>query len=170
MPLPLNDKVTAPDFTFQKLRGEETLPLKQFEGKVLFVVNTASQCGFTPQYEGLEALYKQFKDQGLVIIGVPSNDFGAQEPGSNQDIASFCQIKFGVTFPLAGKEIVKGNDAHPFFLWAKQTLGIGSAPKWNFHKYLIDRKGHLIDFYLPIAPPDSAKIKTAIQKALTESA
>ncbi len=161
-------ETTAYDFTFQKLREKGTLPLKQFEGKVLLVVNTASQCGFTPQYDGLEKLYNTYKDQGLVVIGVPSNDFGGQEPGSNQDIANFCRINYGVTFPMAEKEVVSGDGAHPFYVWAKKTLGFGTAPKWNFHKYLIDRHGRLIDYFNSTTTPDSERVQDAIEKALAQ--
>lgn len=163
----MKDK-TAYDFSFQKLHGNEKLPLKQFEGKVLLIVNTASKCGFTPQYDGLEKLYNAYKDQGLVVIGIPSNDFGGQEPGTNQDIANFCGINYGVTFPMADKEAVSGNNAHPFYIWAKKTLGFWTAPKWNFHKYLVDRHGKMIDYFHSTTSPDSNRIKRAIQKALAE--
>ncbi|WP_058388033.1 glutathione peroxidase, partial [Legionella cherrii] len=141
----LNDN--AYDYSFHTLRGHEPLPLSSFRGKVLMIVNTASKCGFTPQYARLEKLYEQYKDRGLVILGVPSNDFGGQEPGTEQDIASFCQVNYGVTFPMTAKEVVSGKNAHPFYLWAREKLGFGTAPKWNFHKYLINRKGELIDYF-----------------------
>ena len=160
---------TAYDFSFQKLEEEGGLPLKQFTGKVLLIVNTASQCGFTPQYDGLEKLYEKYKEKGLVIIGVPSNDFGAQEPGSAQEIAHFCKINYGVTFPMAAKEVVSGDEAHPFYLWAKEVLGFGTAPKWNFHKYLIDRHGKLIDYFNSTTAPDANRIKEAIEQALAGS-
>ena len=159
---------TAYDFTFQKLREDEKLPLKQFEGKVLLIVNTASHCGFTPQFDGLEKLYTTYKEKGFVIIGVPSNDFGAQEPGTSEEIATFCKINYGVTFPMAEKEVVSGDGAHPFYVWARKTLGFGTAPKWNFHKYLVDRHGKLIDYFNSTTTPDSHKIKSAIEKALAE--
>lgn len=158
----------AYDFSFKTLMSQEELPLKQFEGRVILVVNTASECGFTPQYEGLEKLYETYKDEGLVIIGVPSNDFGKQEPGSDQEIAKFCKINYGVTFPMASKEVVSGDKAHPFYLWAKQKLGFGTAPKWNFHKYLINRKGELIDYFNSTTSPDTKRFKDAIEKALNE--
>lgn len=167
----MKDKIeekTAYDFTFHKLREKGDLPLKQFEGKVLLIVNTASHCGFTPQYDGLEKLYNAYKDKGLVIIGVPSNDFGGQEPGSNEEIANFCKINYGVTFPMAEKEIVSGDNAHPFYVWAKKNLGFGTAPKWNFHKYLVNRHGKLIDYFNSTTAPDSDRIKEAVEKALEE--
>lgn len=158
----------AYDFTFQKLREDGTLPLKMFAGKVLLIVNTASQCGFTPQYEGLEKLYNDYKDKGLVIIGIPSNDFGGQEPGTSEEIADFCRVNYGVTFPMAEKEVVSGDNAHPFYLWARETLGFGTAPKWNFHKYLVSRQGKLVDYFNSTTPPSSSRIKEAIEKALTQ--
>ncbi len=161
--------ITAYDFSFKTLMGEENLPLNQFKGKVVLLVNTASKCGLTPQYAGLDALYKNYKDQGLVVLGVPSNDFGAQEPGTSEDIANFCKINYGVTFPMAAKEIVSGNDAHPFYKWAKKKLGFGTAPKWNFHKYLIDKNGNLIDYFNSTTAPDSENIKKSIEKLLQQS-
>lgn len=159
---------TAYDFSFKTLMGNDPLPLKQYEGDVILVVNTASKCGFTPQYEGLENLYTTYKDRGFVIIGVPSNDFGAQEPGTNQEIAHFCKLNYGVSFPMASKEVVSGDGAHPFYVWAKNTLGFGTAPKWNFHKYLIDRHGKLIDYFNSTTSPDADRVKKAIEKALSE--
>lgn len=156
------------DFSFKTLTGEQPLPLSQFKGKVLLIVNTASQCGFTKQYAGLEKLYEKYKDQGFVILGVPSNDFGGQEPGSNQDIASFCQLNFGVSFPMAAKEVVSGNSAHPFYQWARKTLGFGTAPKWNFHKYLIDRDGHLVDYFYTTTAPDASRLHDAIEQLLAK--
>lgn len=159
---------TAYDFSFKTLMDEDSMPLRQFEGKVMLIVNTASKCGFTPQYEGLEKLYNTYKDKGLVVIGVPSNDFGKQEKGANQEIASFCSVNYGVTFPMTSKEIVSGKKAHPFYAWAKKELGFGTAPKWNFHKYLINRKGELIDYFNSPTSPDSDRIKQAVEKALME--
>lgn len=160
------DDTTAYDFTFKKLREDESLPLKQFEGKVVLIVNTASKCGFTPQYDGLEKLYNTYKEQGFVVIGVPSNDFGEQEPGSSEEIVKFCRNNYGVTFPMTEKEVVSGDQAHPFYVWAKKTLGFGTAPKWNFHKYLIDRQGKLVDYFNSVTPPESDRIKGAIEKLL----
>jgi len=155
---------SAYDFAFETLDGKP-LPLSQFNGKVILLVNTASKCGFTPQYKGLEALYNSYKDQGLVIIGVPSNDFGGQEPGSAQEIKSFCQLNYGVTFPMASKQVVSGENANAFYLWAATVLE-GSEPKWNFHKYLIDRHGHLVDYFSSMTAPDSEKLTSAIEKQL----
>jgi glutathione peroxidase len=159
---------SAYDYSFKTLIGEEPLPLKQFAGKVILIVNTASHCGFTQQYEGLQKLYEKYKDRGLVILGVPSNDFGGQEPGSNKDIASFCKLNYGVSFPMAAKEAVSGIQAHPFYQWAKSKLGFGTAPKWNFHKYLIDQNGHLVDYFNSTTSPTSSKIENMIEKLLKE--
>lgn len=159
---------TAYDFSFNHLMEDKPLALSEFKGKVILIVNTASECGFTPQYEGLEKLYETYKDKGFVIIGVPSNDFGGQEPGSNQEIAKFCKINYGVTFPMASKEVVSGDDAHPFYQWARKTLGFGTAPKWNFHKYLINRKGELVDYFNSTTSPENDRVKEAIEKALKE--
>ncbi|WP_058464876.1 glutathione peroxidase [Legionella cincinnatiensis] len=158
----------AYDYSFHTLRGHEPLPLSSFQGKVLMVVNTASKCGFTPQYAGLEKLYEQYKDRGLVVLGIPSNDFGGQEPGTEQEISNFCQVNYGVSFPMAAKEVVSGKNAHPFYLWARKELGFGTAPKWNFHKYLINRKGKLIDYFYSTTSPDTGRVIKIIEKALDE--
>lgn len=159
---------SAYDYSFKTLHEGSALPLSQFKGKVLLVVNTASKCGFTPQYEGLEKLYETYKDKGLVIVGVPSNDFGEQEPGNAQEIANFCKVNYGVSFPMTEKEVVVGDAAHPFYQWAATTLGFGSAPKWNFHKYLVDRQGKLVDFYFSNVTPESDTLVKAIEKALAQ--
>lgn len=161
---------SAYDFSFTDLKTGKPLPLSSFGGKVLMVVNTASHCGFTPQYDALEKVYNKYKDKGFVILGVPSNDFGEQEPGSSEEIASFCKLNYGVTFPMTAKEVVSGDHAHPFYLWAKKTLGFGTAPKWNFHKYLINRQGKLVDYYNSPTKPDSDKVTKEIEKLLSEPA
>ena len=133
-------------YEFEAIEGGK-LPLGKWQGKVLLVVNTASFCGYTRQYEGLQTLWERYEKRGLVVVGVPSNDFGAQEPKSEAEIASFCQGAFGVTFPLTTKEAVAGPQAHPFYRWAREVLGAGNAPRWNFHKYLVGRDGKLIAGY-----------------------
>ena len=158
---------SAYDFQFEGLTGD-AMPLSAYQGKVLLVVNTASKCGFTPQYAKLQALYARFKDQGLVVIGVPSNDFGQQEPGDASQIASFCQLNYGVTFPMTSKQVVTGDQAHPFYKWVRETLGFGAAPNWNFHKYLINKKGQAVDFYLSTTAPDSDNIIRNIEVLLKE--
>lgn len=160
------DTHTAYDFSFTSLVGNNPMPLSAYRGQVILVVNTASQCGFTPQYEGLEKLYKKYSDKGLVILGVPSNDFGQQEPGSNQEIAHFCALNYGVSFPMASKEDVVGDNAHPFYKWARTQFGMMSAPKWNFHKYLVGRYGKLVDYFHSTTTPDSSNLIEAVEKAL----
>ena len=159
---------TAYDYAFKTLLKHEDLPLSQFKGKVILIVNTASECGFTPQYEGLQKLYDTYKDKGLVIVGVPSNDFGKQEPGDEEAIGAFCKLNYGVTFPMATKQVVTGDNAHPFYIWAKKTLGFGTAPKWNFHKYLIDKNGKLVDYFNSTTSPMSGSVTKRIEALLAE--
>jgi glutathione peroxidase len=156
---------SAYDFSFETLQGKP-YPLKDLEGRPLVVVNTASKCGFTPQYKGLEALWQAYKAKGLVVIGVPCNDFGAQEPGSHDEIAQFCELNYGVDFPIMGKVHVKGDAAHPFFTWAAKQGGFLAAPKWNFFKYLVGKDGKLAEWFSSVTAPDSAKFKAAIEKML----
>ena len=140
------------------------MSLCQFRGKVLLVVNTASQCGYTPQYEGLEKLYRRYRDRGLVILGFPANDFGGQEPGSNKEIARFCELNYGVTFPMFEKTSVVGANAHPLYRdLAAQT---GKAPRWNFHKYLIDRAGQPVASFESKLEPSDPKLTGQIEKVL----
>lgn len=158
-------ETTAYDFTLTGIDGEP-MPLSQFKGQPVLVVNTASECGFTPQYEELEALWQAYKGKGLVIVGVPSNDFGGQEPGTASDIASFCKLNYGVTFPLADKTVVKGATAHPFYTWAGEQAGMLGRPKWNFHKYLIGADGRFVDWFSTQTKPMGPKIRAAVEKAL----
>jgi glutathione peroxidase len=160
---------TAFDFSFDALDGA-ALPLTTFRGKALLVVNTASACGYTPQYEALERLWRARRGEGLMILGVPSNDFGRQEPGSPQEIARFCTDRYDVTFPLAAKTIVTGERAHPFYRWVGEQVGLLGRPHWNFHKYLFDRRGNLVDWFSTRTPPDAAKVTKAIDVALATSA
>lgn len=155
-------------FTFDPLMGDKPLQLSDYKGRALLVVNTASKCGFTGQYDGLEALYQQYKEQDLIVIGVPSNDFGGQEPGSSEEIAEFCKLNYGVTFPMTAKYSVKGDKAHPFYSYAKKTLGFGTAPKWNFHKYLINRHGKIIDYFHSTTKPNAPRLVEAVEAALKE--
>ncbi|RUP00720.1 glutathione peroxidase [Hyphomicrobium sp.] len=154
-------------FEFTSIDGKP-LPLKQFEGRVLLVVNTASFCGYTPQYQGLEELYSRYQTQGLTVIGVPANDFGQQEPKKEAEIKKFCQGAFGVTFPLTSKQVVVGDGAHPFYRWAATTLGKENVPAWNFHKYLVARGGHLIGSFRSEVTPDSTELRGAIERALSD--
>lgn len=162
---PAMAETTAYDFTLTGIDGKP-MPLAQFKGHPMLVVNTASECGYTPQYEGLEALYQAYKDKGLVIVGVPSNDFGGQEPGTATEIASFCKLNYGVTFPLADKTVVKGAKADPFYKWAGAQAGPEGLPKWNFHKYLIGADGRFIGWFSTQATPMGPKIKGAVEKVL----
>jgi len=153
------------DFKALNNKGAE-VNFSEFEGKVLMIVNTASKCGFTPQYDGLEALYKKYKDQGLVIVGFPCDQFAHQEPGSNEEIAEFCRLNHGVTFPLMAKIEVNGDNAHPIYKYLKSVArGIfGSAIKWNFTKFLINRDGSVIKRYGPAVKPE--KMEKDIQGML----
>ncbi|MCY4303524.1 MAG: glutathione peroxidase [Aestuariivita sp.] len=159
---------TAYDFSFDALMAEKPIKISNYRENVILVVNTASKCGFTGQYKGLEALYQRYRDDGLVIIGVPSNDFGQQEPGSNEEIANFCKINYGVTFPITSKYSIKGDNAHPFYEYARKKLGFDTAPKWNFHKYLINRQGMLVNYFHSATKPDSDRLVKAITSLLKE--
>jgi len=152
--------------TFPRLQDEQPQNLCQYQGKVILVVNTASYCGFTDQYDGLEKLYAKYKDRGFVVLGFPSNDFGKQEPGSNKEIADFCKNTYDVKFPMFVKSIVSGNDANPLFkMLVKET---GTKPKWNFYKYLVDRKGNIIDSFNSLTKPESKSITGEIERLLNE--
>jgi glutathione peroxidase len=157
----------AHSFNFVSLDAQP-LPLSDFKGKVVLVVNTASQCGLTPQYKELEELYQRYKDQGLVILGVPSNDFGQQEPGNSEEITCFLEEHYPVTFPITEKEVVSGKNAHPFYLWAGKKVWFFGRPAWNFHKYLIGKNGEFIDWFASTTLPLSPKITRAIEKALAK--
>ncbi len=159
---------SAHDFTFTSIDGSP-MPLSQYAGKVLLVVNTASLCGFTPQYQGLQALYERYGDRGLVVIGAPSNDFGGQEPKSEGEIKEFCQGAFGVTFPLTEKVSVTGPDVHPFYRWARETGGEKLAPRWNFHKYLISAKGKLVGAFSTRTKPQAKELTDAINEQLASA-
>ena len=152
--------------TFLRLQDEAPQNLCQYQGKVILVVNTASFCGFTSQYEGLEKIYAKYKDRGFVVLGFPSNDFGQQEPGSNKEIADFCKNTYDVKFPMFAKSVVSGSNANPLFkmLIAKT----GTTPKWNFYKYLIDRNGNVVDSYNSTTKPTSNTITNDIEKLLKE--
>jgi glutathione peroxidase len=155
----------AHEFAFTSIDGEP-LPLSQFAGKAILVVNTASECGLTPQYAGLEELWSGRRDEGLVVLGVPANDFGSQEPGSEDEIKSFCESRYSVDFPMTAKAVVKGEAAHPFYLWAKSELGEQAEPKWNFHKILIGRDGRAIAGFGSRIEPGDPHLTAAIDQAL----
>jgi glutathione peroxidase len=156
------------EFTMDALNGTPT-PLASFKGKVMLVVNVASQCGYTYQYEGLQALYMKYKDQGLVVAGFPANNFGAQEPGSNAEIGAFCKSKFGVTFPMFSKISVKGSDKAPLYQFltdSKANPKTGGEIPWNFTKYLVDRDGKVLARFDAPVEPDSKELTSAIEAAL----
>jgi glutathione peroxidase len=152
--------------TFKRLQDDAPQNLCQYTGKVLLVVNTASYCGFTPQYEGLEKLYANYGAQGLVVLGFPSNDFGQQEPGKGKDIADFCFNTYGVKFPMFEKSVVTGKNANPLFL--ELAKAGGGSPRWNFYKYLVGRDGKLIDSYSSMTAPDGSSIVSDVKKALAQ--
>ena len=146
-----------------KLSGE-SVGLKEYEGKVALVVNTASKCGFTPQYKGLQALYSELSPRGFVILGFPSNDFGGQEPGTSEEIKQFCELNYKVTFPMFSKVVTKaGPDQSPIYSWLGQT---GNLPKWNFSKYLIGKDGKVVAFFPSNVTPESPELRQAIESAL----
>ena len=158
---------TAFDHAFESIDGG-ALSLGQYRGKVLLVVNTASFCGFTPQYEGLQKLWQSYEGRGLVVIGVPSNDFGEQEPNAEGEFKTLCQGAYGVTFPLSAKHQVSGAQAHPFYRWSASVLGPGSAPRWNFHNILIGRDGRSVAAYASSVAPMSATPVAAIERELAK--
>ena len=153
------------DFTATTIDGKQQ-PLSDFAGDVVLVVNTASECGFTPQFVGLEELWRTYRDQGLTVVGFPCNQFGGQEPGEDDEIGAFCQKNYGVSFPMMSKVDVNGDDAHPVFQWLKSEKGglLGSAIKWNFTKFLVGRDGEVIGRYAPNTAPEA--LTKDIEKAL----
>ena len=155
----------AYDFDFNNLDGKK-LKLSDYKNKVIVVVNVASQCGFTNQYEDMQKIWESYKEKGIVMLGIPSNDFGGQEPGSNKEIKTFCETTFGITFPITEKVSVKGDNAHPFYKWAKDNHGIGAIPKWNFHKIIVGKEGKVIDTFASFTKPNSKKIIALIQKEI----
>ena len=156
------------DFTMKTIEGKDT-QLSAYKGKVLLIVNVASRCGYTPQYEGLEALYRKYKDQGFTILGFPANNFGRQEPGTDAEILTFCSTKYGVTFDMFSKISVKGGDQHPmygFLTSTKTNPQFSGDVKWNFQKYLVDRKGNIVGKFDSADKPLSSEMTSAIEKAL----
>ena len=153
-------------FTFKSINGEESIKLSNFSGKAVLVVNTASRCGFTSQYNGLQSLWEKYKDRGLVVLGVPSHDFGGQEPGTEKEIKNFCTVNFNVNFPMTEKQVVSGKSAHPFYIWAAKELGALSKPRWNFFKILIDGDGKAVDWFASNTSPTSSKVISAIESIL----
>jgi glutathione peroxidase len=161
---PAMNKVAAFAFSFPALDGG-TVRLADYAGKPILVVNTASLCGYTPQYAGLQDVWTRFKDRGLLLVGVPSNDFGAQEPGGAAEINETAHHQYGVTFPITAKADVKGPNAHPFYKWAAGEMP-NATPQWNFHKYLIGRDGHIAAAFPSAVEPTDTRVVTAIAKEL----
>ena len=154
-------------FTLNSIDGKPT-PLADYKGKVILLVNVASQCGYTPQYGALEAIYEKYKDRGFVILGFPANNFGAQEPGTNEEIKTFCSRKYNVTFPMYAKISVKGDDLAPLYSYLTKETGTGIAGdiQWNFTKFLVDRNGNVVQRFEPAVTPDSSQVTSAIEKQL----
>ena len=155
----------AYNFSFKDLDGS-SLSLSEYKGKVIIVVNVASQCGFTKQYEDMQKVWEKYQEKGIVMLGVPSNDFGKQEPGNNAEIKNFCEANFGITFPMTEKIIVKGKSAHPFYVWARENHGNSAIPKWNFHKIIIGKNGKILNTFSSITNPSSNKFIKVIEEAL----
>jgi glutathione peroxidase len=154
----------ASDFSFKDVEGE-TINLANYKDKVIVIVNVASRCGFTNQYKDLQVLWKDYKDKGLIVIGVPSNNF-RQEPGTNKEIKNFCETTFGISFPITEKLNVIGTSAHPFFKWAKDNHGSSAIPKWNFHKIIVGKNGKVVETFASITKPSSKKFISAIEKEI----
>tara|TARA_B110001450_G_scaffold253272_1_gene276425 strand:- start:517 stop:1020 length:504 start_codon:yes stop_codon:yes gene_type:complete len=146
--------------------NNETIDLALYKNKTILLVNVASNCGFTKQYTDLQNLYEKFKEKNFFVIGIPSNQFGGQEPGSNKDIKDFCETNFDITFPIMSKYDVKGDNAHPIYLWAKKNYGSSAIPKWNFHKILINKEGKIENTYASFTNPLSSKILKDLEKIL----
>jgi len=145
---------------------DEPVSLCQFRGKVLLIVNTASECGYTPQYDGLEKLYRRYRDKGFAVLGFPANDFGGQEPGSNKEIAQFCRVNYGITFPVFAKTAVVGTSANPLF--RELAARTGKLPRWNFHKYLLDREAQPVAVFESAVEPEDRRLTAQIEKLLVE--
>jgi glutathione peroxidase len=156
---------SAYDFEFVGINGSP-LPLKQFEGRALMVVNVASRCGFTPQYSGLQRLYQDYGASGLTVIGVPCNQFLWQEPAKEMEIAAFCEVTYHITFPMTEKTAVKGGKAHPFYKWMRESLGKAAHPAWNFHKLLADRNGAPVAAFKSKVEPESMELRSVIERVL----
>ena len=153
------------DFKIKSITGE-IIDLSKFRGKTVLLVNVASNCGFTKQYSELQTLYEKYKENNFIVLGVPSNQFGGQEPGTNEEIKNFCETNFNITFPMTDKIKVKGDEAHPIYKWAKKNHGNSTVPKWNFHKILINKNGKIQDTYGSFIKPMSQKILKQLDKIL----
>ena len=155
---------TAYDYEFNSIDGD-LIKLSEYKGKVIVVVNVASRCGYTPQYEDLQTLWSEYKSKNLVVLGIPTNNF-RQEPGNNKEIKNFCETNFGITFPMTEKISVIGNNSHPFYKWARKDYGIGAIPKWNFHKIIIGKDGKVAETFSSITKPSSKKFIKVIENLI----
>ena len=153
------------DLNIKSIDGTN-IELAKYNRKAILIVNVASKCGFTNQYSDLQHLWEKYKDKGLIVLGIPSNQFGGQEPGTNDEIINFCKVNFNVNFPMTDKVEVKGENAHPIYLWAKKNFGKSAVPKWNFHKILINKEGKIQNTYSSLTNPQSNKITKEIEKIL----
>lgn len=153
------------DFNIRDI-NEKTFALENLKNKTILLVNVASNCGFTKQYSELQELYDKYSEKGLVVLGVPSNQFGGQEPGSNNEIKDFCETNFNITFPITAKTNVKGENAHPIYIWARENHGNSAVPKWNFHKILINKHGKIEETYSSFTKPMSKKLINKIEEIL----
>ena len=160
-----NNTETFFDLNVNSISGDE-LNLSKLKGKTILLVNVASNCGFTKQYDDLQNLHENYKNKGLVVIGMPSNQFGGQEPGSEKEIKNFCETNFNITFQMTSKYDVKGDNAHPIYIWAKETFGKSTVPKWNFHKILINKEGKVEDTFASFTNPMSKKIINKLEEIL----
>ena len=160
-----NNTETFFDLNVNSISGDE-LNLSKLKGKTILLVNVASNCGFTKQYDDLQNLHETYKNKGLVVIGMPSNQFGGQEPGSETEIKKFCETNFNITFQMTSKYDVKGDNAHPIYIWAKETFGKSTVPKWNFHKILINKEGKVEDTFASFTNPMSKKIINKLEEIL----
>ena len=160
-----NYEKLAYDFQFRDLDGSP-LNLSEYKGKIIVAVNVASQCGFTKQYDDMQNIWEKYQSKGVVMLGIPSNDFGKQEPGTSKEIKNFCEAKFGITFPMTEKVSVKGSEAHPFYTWAKENYGKSAIPKWNFHKIIIDKDGKIAETFSSITNPSSKKFIEVLDRLI----
>ena len=164
-PINANYDKLAYEFNFSDLDGSK-INLSEYKNKLIVVVNVASKCGFTNQYEDMQKVWDKYQEKGLIMLGIPSNDFGNQEPGNNEDIKNFCEAKFGINFPMTEKVQVKGDNAHPFYLWAKKNYGKSAVPKWNFHKIIVDKNGKVFKTFTSMTNPTSSKFINTIEELI----
>ena len=160
-----NYEKLAYDFQFKDLDGS-VLKLSEYKGKIIVAVNVASQCGFTKQYEDMQNIWEKYQSKGIIILGIPSNDFGNQEPGNSKEIKNFCEAKFGISFPMTEKISVIGQNAHPFYVWARENHGKSAVPKWNFHKIIIGKDGKVAETFSSITRPSSKRFIKVLENMI----